>query len=83
MTTIESTTPPTRAPGTVPAMVRAFDTCPRCGGTIIGDGYTMVRHCEFADDDRIYDAEPDAPAILCSTNAPAHPRAVASHGGAG
>jgi len=23
--------------------------CPKCGGTMIGDGYTVVLHCEFAD----------------------------------
>lgn len=23
--------------------------CPNCGGTMIGDGYTTVRHCEFRD----------------------------------
>ena len=42
-----------------------METCPKCGGTIIGDGYTSVRHCEFADDDKIFESEPDAPVILC------------------
>lgn len=23
--------------------------CPRCGGTMVGDGYTTVEHCEFAE----------------------------------
>ncbi len=39
--------------------------CPRCGGDIIGDGFTTVRRCEFATDDKIYSTEPDAPIILC------------------
>jgi len=40
-------------------------TCPNCGGDIIGDSYTIVLHCENAEDDRIFESEPDAPVILC------------------
>lgn len=40
--------------------------CPVCGGSIIGDGYTMVLHCENAESNDIMDSEPDAPIILCS-----------------
>jgi hypothetical protein len=39
-------------------------TCPFCGGDLIGDGYTVVLHCENVD---ISDccAEPDAGPIYC------------------
>jgi hypothetical protein len=39
------------------------DRCPDCGGTIVGDGYTMARHCEYVDlpDGR----EADAPLLTC------------------
>jgi len=40
-------------------------SCLNCGGHMIGDGYTMVLHCEFVDD--IFDIEPDAPPIYCET----------------
>lgn len=40
-------------------------TCSRCGGRILGDGYTEARHCENADYDDYYDCEPDAPVVLC------------------
>lgn len=40
-------------------------TCPRCGGTIEGDGYITVRHCENADDRDLWDREPDSPIVLC------------------
>jgi hypothetical protein len=26
-----------------------YDSCPRCGGAMVGDGYTDVRHCENVD----------------------------------
>ncbi len=38
-------------------------TCPNCGGTMIGDGYTSVRHCENVDVPE--DLEPDAPPVYC------------------
>ena len=37
--------------------------CPRCGGSLIGDGYKLVRHCENADFPE--DVEPDAGPIYC------------------
>ena len=40
------------------------DTCSVCGGRMVGDGYTMVQHCENSTLD-ISDIEPDAPAIPC------------------
>lgn len=38
-------------------------TCPNCGGPLLGDGYTVVLHCEFAE---IRDQEPDADPIYCA-----------------
>ena len=38
-------------------------TCPNCGGTMIGDGYTIVKHCENVDIG--LDVEPDASPIYC------------------
>lgn len=38
-------------------------TCPVCGGTMVGDGYTMVIHCENAE--LPVDAEPDAEPVFC------------------
>lgn len=37
--------------------------CPKCGGTIIGDGYTSVIACEFAEIPE--GIEPDAGPIYC------------------
>jgi hypothetical protein len=37
--------------------------CPKCCGTMIGDGYTVVLHCEFADVPE--GVEPDAPPVYC------------------
>ena len=37
--------------------------CPKCGGTMVGDGYTMVSHCENVDVPQ--GVEADAPAIYC------------------
>jgi hypothetical protein len=42
--------------------------CPVCGGGIVGDGYAVVRHCENAESDRIWDSEPDAPTIYCKSD---------------
>lgn len=39
------------------------DTCPRCGGCMLGDGYHEVLCCENAD--RPDDVEPDAAPIYC------------------
>jgi hypothetical protein len=38
-------------------------TCKNCGGSMVGDGYTLVRHCENVND--IQDKEPDAGPIYC------------------
>ena len=37
--------------------------CVNCGGAIIGDGHTLVKHCEFVDIPP--DVEPDAPIMYC------------------
>jgi hypothetical protein len=37
--------------------------CPNCGGSMIGDGYTSVYHCEFTDPPE--DCEPDSGPIYC------------------
>lgn len=38
-------------------------SCPNCGGDIIGDGFTTVRHCENVTD--VSDYEPDADVVYC------------------
>lgn len=40
-----------------------MDTCPNCGGRLLGDGYRTVRHCEFSSD--VFEIEPDAAPVLC------------------
>ena len=40
--------------------------CKDCGGKMIGDGFTIVLHCEFADDELYFDKEPDAGPIYCN-----------------
>ena len=40
-------------------------SCPICGGTMVGDGYTTLRHCEFARDEDIEGKEPDAGPVYC------------------
>jgi ribosomal protein L37AE/L43A len=40
--------------------------CPNCGGTIIGDGYTSVLHCEYVDKSSYEYHEPDASPVYCS-----------------
>jgi len=39
--------------------------CPSCGGTMVGDGHTMVLHCENAEAD-ISTMEPDAAPVYCT-----------------
>lgn len=39
-------------------------TCAKCGGDMIGDGYTSVLHCEYVDETECY--EPDAEPIYCN-----------------
>ena len=46
----------------------ASGRCPNCGGTMVGDGYTMVEHCEnigIHQYDAVMCTEPDAPPIYC------------------
>ena len=38
--------------------------CPKCGGTMIGDGYTEPRRCENLEDD-LFDREPDSGPYYC------------------
>jgi len=40
------------------------ETCPHCGGRMLGDGYHEVPCCENAD--RPDDVEPDASPIYCN-----------------
>lgn len=40
------------------------EVCLNCGGRMIGDGVTVVRHCEFVG--WPLDVEPDADPIFCN-----------------
>ena len=40
-------------------------SCPNCGGSIIGDGYSEVMRCENADESLYEFCEPDAPIVYC------------------
>lgn len=42
------------------------DQCPVCGGEMIGDGYTVVVHCENVHNPM--GIEPDAEPIYCELN---------------
>jgi hypothetical protein len=42
--------------------------CPRCGGTMIGDGYKSVRHCENSTEESYFYADPDRGPIYCDMN---------------
>jgi len=44
---------------------KELSCCPNCGGRLIGDGYTMVRHCEFVYLDFENTPEPDSSIIYC------------------
>jgi hypothetical protein len=39
--------------------------CPKCGGTLLGDGYTEVIHCEFSDQDDYFYLAPDEKVVYC------------------
>jgi len=39
--------------------------CPKCGGNIEGDGYTIVLHCENVSSENIEYSEPDANPVYC------------------
>lgn len=40
-----------------------MNTCKNCGGTLIGDGYRTVVHCEYAEID--FDLAPDEGPVYC------------------
>ena len=40
-------------------------TCENCGSTMEGDGYTVVFHCEYADEETYWYHEPDADPVDC------------------
>jgi len=42
------------------------ECCKNCGGTMIGDGYTTILHCEFADEELYRDKEPDTSPVYCN-----------------
>jgi hypothetical protein len=42
--------------------------CPRCGGTMIGDGYKTVLHCENSTEESYFYADPDRGPIYCDMN---------------
>ncbi len=46
----------------------AIDHCSKCNGTLLGDGYTGVIHCENADEEKYWDKEPDANVVECDFN---------------
>jgi hypothetical protein len=50
-------------------VAKADPTCPHCGGSMLGDGYTTVMHCERVDISSVC-AEPDSTPILCDPNNP-------------
>lgn len=39
--------------------------CINCGGIMVGDGYSVVLHCELVDVIGEYGCEPDADPIYC------------------
>lgn len=39
--------------------------CPFCGGIMLGDGFSEVSHCEFADSDIVLETPPDSDPIFC------------------
>lgn len=40
--------------------------CKNCGEHLLGDGYTDVMHCPYADDDATLNAEPDSGPVYCN-----------------
>ena len=45
------------------------NVCSDCGGTLIGDGYSTVVHCEEAQEELYSESEPDANPVMCGFNA--------------
>lgn len=46
--------------------VKSLTVCRNCGGTMVGDGYTIVLHCEYADCPE--DIEPDGKPVYCEVS---------------
>ncbi len=40
-------------------------TCLKCNGSMVGDGFTSVLHCEYADSSLYEYHEPDADPVYC------------------
>lgn len=40
--------------------------CIKCGGDMIGDGYTSIMHCEYANEADYEFHEPDASPVYCN-----------------
>lgn len=40
--------------------------CNTCGGTMIGDGYSVILHCEYADDTQYEYLAPDEEIVFCT-----------------
>lgn len=47
-----------------------MSSCKDCGGDMIGDGYTVVEHCENAVEDSYWFNEPDSGPIYCGFEEP-------------
>lgn len=45
-------------------MTHPNNTCPNCGGPLLGDGYCKVFHCDAAAD--VSDREPDSKPVACA-----------------
>jgi len=41
-------------------------SCKNCGGDMIGDGFTAVMHCEYADESELDCLESDADTVYCA-----------------
>lgn len=46
--------------------IKSLGACCNCGGTMVGDGYTIVLHCEYVDCPE--DVEPDSKPIYCEVS---------------
>ena len=42
-----------------------MNSCPKCGGDLLGDGYRYALHCEYAKEEDYEYNEPDAEVTLC------------------
>ena len=47
-------------------VARGAASCKKCGGGIIGDGYTVAYHCEYAEEETYIYHEPDASTVYCN-----------------